>query len=150
VATVAGPVGPAALAAALLGAAVVAAGATAAALLGAGAAALVAAEEALVAGVLGVAALLEDFLLAHPATKIAATPRKTVALIAIDGVRIAFFILKLLGMCSYLLLEVGGCCCYFPRRLQTSSRSMNADLDLLAMGTLLTGVMRRRPENGAA
>jgi hypothetical protein len=82
---------------------VAAAGANAAALLGA-AAALVAAEAAAAALVAGaVAALLEDFLLAHPATKSAAIPRKTVALIAIDGVRIASFILKLLHMCSYSL-----------------------------------------------
>jgi hypothetical protein len=78
-----------------------AAGATPAALLGAGAAAALVAAGAAAAALLAAAglddvALLEDFLLAHPATNSAAIPRKTVALIAGDVARIAFFILGLL------------------------------------------------------
>jgi hypothetical protein len=52
------------------------------------------AAAALVAGgALEAAALFEDFLLAQPATKSAAMPRKTVALIAVDDARIVLLIL---------------------------------------------------------
>jgi hypothetical protein len=94
--TDAGPAGPAALEPA---AAAVAAGATAAALLGAAAAAalVVAGAAALDGAAIDGAALFEaaDFLLAQPATKSAAIPRKTVALIAGEVARITFFILWL-------------------------------------------------------
>jgi hypothetical protein len=126
----------------------VAAGANAAALLGADAAALVAAGAALVTGgALGVAALPEDLLLAHPAAKSAAIPRKTVALIAVDGVRNAIFILKLLHMRSCLLLRLVFVC-HLPRRLRTSSRSTSpaADLQPLSVDHVrgVSGSLNRR------